>query len=84
MANHISALKRIRQNIVKRLANRYYKKSARTAIMKLRGTTERSAAEKFLPRVISMVDRLTKKNTWHKNKAANIKSSLMKHVAGLK
>ena len=84
MANHISALKRIRQNIIRRLANRYYKKTTRTAILKLRATSEKSAAEKYLPKVISMVDRLTKKNTWHKNKAANIKSSLMSHIAGLK
>jgi small subunit ribosomal protein S20 len=84
MANHKSALKRIRQNIVRRLANRYYKKTTRTAIMKLRGTADKSAAEKYLPKVISMIDRLTKKNSWHKNKAANIKSSLMSHIAGLK
>lgn len=84
MANHLSALKRIRQNVVRRLANRYYKKTTRTAIMKLRGTTDKSAAETYLPKVVSMIDRLTKKNTWHKNKAANIKSSLMGHIAGLK
>lgn len=83
MANHQSALKRIRQNVVRRLANRYYKKTTRTAIMKLRETTDKAAAEKFLPKVASMIDRLTKKNTWHKNKAANIKSSLMSHIAGL-
>lgn len=84
MANHQSSLKRIRQNVVRRLANRYYKKTTRTAIMKLRDTTDKAAAEKYLSKVTSMIDRLTKKNTWHKNKAANIKSSLMSHIAGLK
>ncbi|MBK7231181.1 MAG: 30S ribosomal protein S20 [Saprospiraceae bacterium] len=81
MANHKSALKRIRQNKVTRMANRYYKKSTRTAIQKLRGITESTEAIKLLPRVISMIDRLAKKNTWHKNKASNLKSSLTKQVA---
>lgn len=81
MANHKSALKRIRQNKVTRLANRYYKKSTRTAIQKLRGLTSKSEAAKMFPRVVSMIDRLAKKNTWHKNKAANLKSSLALHIA---
>ncbi|MBK9270943.1 MAG: 30S ribosomal protein S20 [Saprospiraceae bacterium] len=81
MANHKSALKRIRQNKVTRMANRYYKKTTRTAVQKLRSLTESSEAKKLLPRVISMIDRLAKKNTWHKNKASNLKSSLTKQVA---
>jgi len=84
MANHQSALKRIRQNIVRRIANRYFKKTARTAIKKLRSIQSRSEAQKFLPKVVSMVDKLAKSNTWHKNKAANIKSSLMSHISHLK
>lgn len=83
MAHHKSAKKRIRQNAVIRLRNRYYKKSARTAIAKLREITEKADAEKFLPKVISMIDRLAKRNTWHKNKASNLKSKLMKHVSSL-
>lgn len=83
MANHKSALKRIRQNIVTRLANRYYKKTARTAIAKLRSMEKKSDAAKFLPKVVAMIDKLAKKNTWHKNKAANLKSGIMKHINGL-
>mgnify|MGYP002397780756 CR=1 FL=1 len=63
------------------MANRYYKKSTRTAIQKLRSMTSSADAQKLLPRVISMIDRLAKKNTWHKNKAANLKSSLTRHIA---
>ncbi len=80
MANHQSAKKRARQDAKRRLQNRYYKKSARTAIKKLRDMTDKKEAEAFLPKVMSMIDRLAKKNTWHQNKAANLKSSLMKHV----
>jgi small subunit ribosomal protein S20 len=84
MANHKSSKKRIRQDAVKRLRNRYYKKTARTAIAKLRAMTDASEASTFFPKVASMIDKLAKKRTWHKNKAANLKSKLMKHINGLK
>ncbi len=83
MANHKSAMKRIRQNSKLRTQNRYYKKSTRTSIKNLRELTEKSEAEKFLPKVISMIDRLAKNNTIHSNKAGNLKSKLTKHVAAL-
>ncbi|MBP6398933.1 MAG: 30S ribosomal protein S20 [Saprospiraceae bacterium] len=80
MANHKSSKKRIRQDLVIRLRNRYYKKSARTAISKLRSMEDKAEAVKYLPKVVAMVDKLAKKNTWHKNKASNLKSKLMKFV----
>lgn len=83
MANHKSAQKRIRQNAKRRTANRYYKKTARTTIQKIRELTEKGDAEQLLPKVVSMIDKLAKSNTWHPNKAANLKSSLMKHVSSL-
>ena len=83
MAHHKSALKRIRQDAKIRLRNRYYKKSARTAIAKLRAMDDAKEAATFMPKVISMIDKLAKKNTWHDNKASNLKSKLMKHVASL-
>lgn len=83
MANHKSALKRVRQDAKKRLHNRYYKKSARTSIKNLREMTDKKEAEAFLPKVISMIDKLSKHNSIHKNKAANLKSKLTKHVAAL-
>ncbi len=83
MAHHKSAKKRIKQDLIKRLRNRYYKKSTRTNIMKLREMTDKPEASKLLPKVISLIDKLAKRNLWHKNKAANLKSSLMKKVAHL-
>ena len=83
MAQHQSSKKRIRQDAVKRLRNRYYKKSARSAIQKLREITEKKDAEAFLPKVVSMVDRLAKRNVWHKNKASNLKGQLVRHVNAL-
>ncbi len=82
MANHKSALKRIRNNETKRLRNRYQHKTTRNAIKKLKNA-EKAEAEKLYPSVISMIDKLAKKNIIHDNKAANLKSKLTKHVAAL-
>lgn len=83
MAHHQSAKKRIRQDAKKRLHNRYYKKTTRTAIAKLREMEDASEAQKFLPKVVSMIDRLAKRNIVHANKASNLKSKLSKFVNGL-
>lgn len=83
MANHKSALKRIRSNEAKRVLNRYQAKSTRTAVKKLRATTDATAAQELLKKVSSMLDRLAKKNIIHKNNAANHKSKLAKFVKSL-
>jgi len=83
MAHHLSALKRIRQNTKRRLQNRYYKKTARTAIKNLRNLKNKSEASEFLPKIISMVDRLAKRGSIHRNKASNLKSGLTKFVNSL-
>lgn len=83
MANHKSALKRIRSNDKKRVLNRYQHKTTRNAIKALRMVTDKSDAAAKLNAVISMIDRLAKKNVIHDNKAANLKSKLTKHVSKL-
>ena len=82
MANHKSALKRIRSNEAKRLRNRYQHKTTRNAIKKLK-EADKKEAETLYPSVISMIDKLAKKNIIHDNKASNLKSKLAKHVAAL-
>ncbi len=83
MANHKSALKRIRSNEAKRLRNRYQHKTTRTYVKRLRETTDKAEAQKLLSEVISMVDKLAKKNIIHDNKASNLKSSLIRQVNAL-
>ena len=80
MANHKSALKRIRQTEKRRLHNRYYAKTMRNAVRKLRATTDKAAAEEMYPSVQKILDKLAKTNIIHKNKAANLKSSLCNHI----
>ncbi|MGB3468850.1 MAG: 30S ribosomal protein S20 [Cyclobacteriaceae bacterium] len=83
MANHKSALKRIRSNEAKRLRNRYQHKTTRTYIKRLLGITDKSEAEEMYKTVSGMIDKLAKNNIIHKNKAANQKSKLAKRVASL-
>ena len=80
MANHKSSLNRIRQTKVKTLHNKYYAKTMRNAVRKLRATTDKEEAVKMYPAVQKMLDKLAKTNIIHKNKAANIKSSLALHI----
>ena len=84
MANHKSALKRIRQTEKRNLSNKYYAKTTRNAIASLRKTEDLKEASESLPKVVSMIDRLEKKNVIHKSKASNLKSKLTKHVNNLK
>jgi len=83
MANHKSSEKRIRQTEVKKVHNRYFARTTRNAVKDLRSTTDKAVATELLPKVSSMLDKLAQKNIIHKNKAANLKSSLTKHVSTL-
>jgi small subunit ribosomal protein S20 len=83
MAHHLSAKKRIRQIELKRMQNKYYARTTRNAVKKLRETTDKEAATTQYPEVVSMIDKLAKNNVIHKNKASNLKSKLAKHVDSL-
>jgi small subunit ribosomal protein S20 len=80
MANHPSALKRIRQSEVRRVHNRYYTKTMRNAIRKFRLLTEKKEAVDSLPTMYAMIDKLAKRNMIHKNKAGNLKSKITKYA----
>ncbi len=83
MANHPSALKRIRQNEVRRLHNRFFQKSMRNAVRKFRSLENKKEAIEQLPKLYAIIDKLAKRNMIHKNKAANLKSSITKYTNGL-
>ena len=80
MANHKSALKRIRQSETRRLDNKYYARTTRSAVRKLRLITDKVEASAEYIKVVSMLDRLAKKGVIHKNKASNLKSKLALHI----
>jgi small subunit ribosomal protein S20 len=83
MANHKSALKRIRSNEDKTERNRYQHKTTRTWLKKTRASEKKEEAEKLFVETSSRLDKLVKKNIIHKNKAANIKSKLAKKIKAL-
>jgi len=83
MANHKSQFKRIRQNEKRRLENRYWAKTMRNAIKKMRGIVDANEAKGKMPSVTSLIDKVAKKGIIHKNKAANLKSGLMHKISKL-
>lgn len=80
MANHKSALKKIRADKVKRLRNKYQLTTARTFEKKLRKSNNKSEAQELLKKCFSLFDKLAKRNVIHKNKASGHKSRLSKFV----
>ena len=83
MANHKSTIKRIRQNERRRIHNRYYAKSMRTALKNIRNTKDKADAEAQFPKLQKMLDKLAKQNIIHWKKAANLKSGVAKLIAKL-
>jgi small subunit ribosomal protein S20 len=80
MANHKATKKDVRQATKRRERNKYYGKTTRNAIREFKLVTDKKAAEKELPEVVSMIDKLAKRGIIHKNKAANLKSKLTRKV----
>ncbi len=80
MANHKSSIKRIRQAEKRRLENRYWAKSARTAVRKIRRMTDKTEAQAAFNKVAALLERLGRKNIISKNKASNLVSGLQKHI----
>lgn len=80
MPQHKSAEKRIRQNEKRRKRNQSRKTKVRTKIKELKSLEDQDAAEALLNDVKGDLDRLAAKGVIHKNRAANKKSKLEKHV----
>ncbi len=84
MAHHKSAIKRVRSTSKKKLLNRYQHKTARNSIRDFKEISKKKEALKSFPKLVSLIDKLSKKNIIHSNKAANLKLKLATHLAALK
>lgn len=84
MANHAATKKDVRQSAKRNERNRYYGKTTRNAIRDIRAIDSQKAASDKLPEVSSMIDKLAKRGTIHKNKASNLKRKLALRVNNLK
>ncbi|HBC22452.1 MAG TPA: 30S ribosomal protein S20 [Porphyromonadaceae bacterium] len=80
MANHKSSLKRIRQTEKRRIENRYWAKTARTAVRNIRKMDNKEEATAAYNKCSALLQRLGRKNVISKNKASNLCSSLMRHI----
>ena len=83
MANHSATKKDVRQSRKRNERNRYYGKTTRNAIRDIKAIDDKTAAIEKMPTVASMIDRLAKKVTIHKNKASNLKSKLARKINAL-
>ena len=83
MANHKATKKDVRQSEKRRERNRYYGKTTRNAIRTLLATTDKGAAQESLGKVVSMIDKLAKRNVIHKNHDGNLKSGIVKRINAL-
>ena len=83
MANHSATKKDVRQSAKRNERNRYYGKTTRNAIRDIRAIDDQKAASDKLPEVSSMIDKLAKRGTIHKNKASNLKRKLALKVNAL-
>ena len=79
MANHKSALKRVRQSEKRRVRNKSALSQMRTAIKKFRallGENKMEEAKAALPGLYSAIDRSEKKGVVHDNATSRYKSHL--------
>lgn len=84
MAQHASAEKQARKATKRRLVNRHYMSSMKTALKRVRDAKEKEKAQEALKKAVKVLDQLAAKGIIHKNKAANQKSQLTKFVKAMK
>ena len=86
MANHKSAIKRIRSNERKRIRNRVYNSRTRSQVKKARLLIEGNDKDQAIVETreaIRLLDKSANKGIIHPNNAARRKSRLMNHLNAL-
>jgi small subunit ribosomal protein S20 len=84
MAQHKSAIKRIRSSSRRHARNEPLRSQMKTLIKKVRTEKDKTKAEIALKETVSFMDKLAQKRVIHPNKAANQKAKLTRLVNGLK
>ena len=78
-----SELKRVRQSRKANLINKSYKSKISTAVKNVLKENKKDLVEKKLNEAVKLIDKVASKGIIHKNKAANKKSNLYKHINSL-
>ena len=84
MAQHKSAVKRIRSSSRRKKNNSAQESAMKTVIKKVRQEKDKTKAEVALKEAVSLLDRLAQKRVIHPNKASNQKSKLTRLVNAIK
>lgn len=86
MANHKSAIKKMRQDEVRRIRNKSYKTRFKNVVKKVEMAVKegnKELAEQTFHEAVSVIDHVASKGVIHKNKAARKKSRLARRVNAL-
>ena len=87
MAHSLSAKKRVRQNVKKRMINRGRKSMVKTQIKHFEAALKAGDVEKAQQEfrlVVKKLDKVASTSTMHKNTAARMKSRLSRRLNNLK
>ena len=79
-----STLKRVRQSRKANDYNNHYKSMMKTSIKKILDSSSKEDAESLKNEAFKIIDKVASKGIIHKNKAANQKSRISKHINSLK
>ncbi len=80
---HKSAQKRARQTVKRTERNKQYKALIKGSVKRVLDKKDKNEADTELRKTVAVIDRAAVKRIIHKNKAANHKSKLTKHVNSL-
>ena len=84
MAQHKSAIKRIRSSATRKTRNTRQESALKTVIKKVRQEKDKVKADAALKEAVSLLDKLAQKRVIHPNKASNQKSKLTRLVNKIK
>ena len=75
-----SELKRVRQSQKANLYNNHYKSMMKTSMKKVLNSTSKEDASSLKDEAFKIIDKIASKGVIHKNKAANQKSRVSRHI----
>ena len=75
-----TVLKRVRQSIKANARNKNYKSAMKTAVKKVLNEENKEKASEMANKAFSIIDKTAAKGAIHKNKAANQKSKISRHI----
>ena len=79
-----STLKRVRQSRKANDYNNHYKSMMKTSIKKALSASSKKDAETLKDEAFKVIDKVASKGVIHKDKAANQKSRISKHINSIK